>query len=114
MIWTSGNDIARAGGERNIRFTVRTMTQGQSVYPDIALRISNYCVYCIEDQNLTHNINAHNISKESRNLIGTAILEINKTLQTNADIDWSKTGFDWCYRSIHSFLDWSIPASQSV
>jgi hypothetical protein len=33
---------------------VRTTTQGQSVYPDIALHISNYCVYCIEDQNLTH------------------------------------------------------------
>jgi hypothetical protein len=33
---------------------VRTTTQGQSVYPDIALPISNYCVYCIEDQNLTH------------------------------------------------------------
>ena len=35
---------------------VRTTTQGQSVYPDIALYISNYCVYCIEDQNLTHTI----------------------------------------------------------
>jgi hypothetical protein len=35
---------------------VRTTTQGQSVYPDIALLISNYCVYCIEDQNLTHTI----------------------------------------------------------
>jgi hypothetical protein len=35
---------------------VRTTTQGQSVYPDIALHISNYCVYCIEDQNLTHTI----------------------------------------------------------
>ena len=33
-----------------------TTTQGQSVYPDIALHISNYCVYCIEDQNLTHTI----------------------------------------------------------
>jgi hypothetical protein len=33
-------------------------TQGQSVYPDIALHINNYCVYCIEDQNLTYNINA--------------------------------------------------------
>ena len=29
---------------------------GQTVYPDIALHISNYCVYCIEDQNLTHTI----------------------------------------------------------
>jgi hypothetical protein len=35
---------------------VRTTTQRQSVYPDIALHISNYCVYCHEDQNLTHDI----------------------------------------------------------
>ena len=35
---------------------VRTTTQGQSFYPDSALYISNYCVYCIEDQNLTHTI----------------------------------------------------------
>jgi len=35
---------------------VRTTTHGQSVYPDIALYISNYCVYCIEDQNLTHTV----------------------------------------------------------
>jgi hypothetical protein len=34
----------------------RTTTQGQSVYPDIALYISNYCVYCIEVQNVTHTI----------------------------------------------------------
>jgi hypothetical protein len=33
-------------------------SQGQSVYPDIALHISNYCVYCIEDQNLTYNNNS--------------------------------------------------------
>ena len=26
----------------------------QYVYPDIALHICNYCIYCIEDQNLTH------------------------------------------------------------
>jgi len=56
VVRTSGNDIARAGDEDNIIFTVRTTTQGQSVYPDIALHISNYCVYCIEDQNLTHTI----------------------------------------------------------
>jgi len=43
-------------GPGNIIPLVRTMTQGQSVYPDIALQISNYCVYCIEDQNLTHTI----------------------------------------------------------
>ena len=48
--------FALAGGEGNINFTVRTMTQGQSVYPDVALHISSYCVYCIEDQNLTHTI----------------------------------------------------------
>jgi len=35
---------------------VRTMTQWQSVYPDIALHISDYCVYCTEDQNLTQTI----------------------------------------------------------
>jgi len=40
--------------EDNISFTVCTTTQGQSVYPDIVLHISNYCAYCIEDQNLTH------------------------------------------------------------
>ena len=28
------------------------------IVTDIALHISNYCVYCIEDQNLTYNINA--------------------------------------------------------
>jgi hypothetical protein len=28
----------------------------QCVYPDSALHISNYCVYCIEDQNLTDTI----------------------------------------------------------
>ena len=32
--------------------------QRHSVYPDIALHISNYCVYYIEDQNLIYNINA--------------------------------------------------------
>ena len=42
---------------RGISFSlVRTTTQWQFVYPDIALYISNYCVYCIEDQNLTHTI----------------------------------------------------------
>jgi hypothetical protein len=51
VVRTSGNDIARAGGEGNISFKVRITTQGQSVYPDISLHISNYCVYCIEDQN---------------------------------------------------------------
>ena len=30
--------------------------QGNSVYPDVALYISIYCVYCIEDQNLTHTL----------------------------------------------------------
>jgi len=40
----------------NINFMVRSGTQGQSIYPDIALHISSYCVYCIEDQNLTHTI----------------------------------------------------------
>jgi len=83
MVRTSGNDIAQAGGEGNISFTVRTTTKGQSVYPDIAIHISNYCVYCIEYQKSdTHNINVQKLFKESRNLIGTAILY--------ADIDRSK------------------------
>ena len=61
VVRTSENDIA--GGEGNISFPVRTMIQGQSVYPDISLHISNYYVYWIEDQNLTHNINAQNFLK---------------------------------------------------
>jgi len=57
---------------------VHTTTQGQSVYPDIALHISNYCVYCIEDQDYdTHKIIAHIFFNLSRNLFATAILEIN-------------------------------------
>ena len=59
MLRSSRYDIARSVGEGNINFIVRTRTQGQSVYPDIALHISNYCVYCIEDQNLTHAIAEH-------------------------------------------------------
>ena len=52
----------------------RTTTQGQSVYPDIALHISNYCVYCIEDQDYdTHKIIAHKFFNLSRNLFVTAI-----------------------------------------
>ena len=31
----------------------------QGSWSDIALYISNYCVYCIEDQNLTHTILMH-------------------------------------------------------
>ena len=69
--------------EDNISFMGCTSTQGQSVYPDIVLHISNYCAYCIEDQNLTHNVIAHTFFKESRNLRGTAIIGIHKTLQTN-------------------------------
>jgi hypothetical protein len=42
------NDIARTGGEGKIYFMVRTTTRGLFVYPDIALYISNYCVYWIE------------------------------------------------------------------
>jgi hypothetical protein len=45
-------------GEENISSTVRTATQGQSIYSDIAIHISNYCVYCIEDLSLTHHITA--------------------------------------------------------
>ena len=35
VVRTSENDIARAEGEGNIYFMVRTTTRGQSVYPDI-------------------------------------------------------------------------------
>ena len=46
---------------------VRTTTQGQSGYPDIALHISNYCVYCIEEQDYdTHKIIALDSGKEIR------------------------------------------------
>jgi hypothetical protein len=58
MVRTTRNDIAQVRGKRNITFTVSAMTQGQFVSPDIALHISIYCVYCIEDEYLTHNINA--------------------------------------------------------
>ena len=58
MVRTSGNDIAWDGGEGNISSTVRTSTQGQFVCSDIAIHISNYCVYCIEDLSLTHRITA--------------------------------------------------------
>ena len=34
VVRTRGNDITRTGGERNICFTVGTLTQGQSVYPE--------------------------------------------------------------------------------
>jgi hypothetical protein len=61
MVQTTRNDNARARGKRNITFTVSAMTQGQSVSPDIALHISIYCVYCIEDEYLTHNINAQKL-----------------------------------------------------
>jgi hypothetical protein len=56
---------------------VRTTTRGQSVYPDITLYISNYCVYWIED---TQNIN---FSRNQETLTETAILGINKTLHTD-------------------------------
>jgi hypothetical protein len=48
--------IYRLPKGRDTGSLVRTMNQGQSVYPDINHHISNYCVYCIEDQNLTHTI----------------------------------------------------------
>jgi hypothetical protein len=49
--------VEMIGEPRAISFPlVRSTTQGLSVYPDIALPISKYCVYCIEDQNLTHTI----------------------------------------------------------
>jgi hypothetical protein len=41
VVRTSGNDIARVRGDGNIGFQVRTMTQEQSVYPDIDLNNNN-------------------------------------------------------------------------
>ena len=38
-------DMARAFGLGHISFPVHTMALGQSVYPDIALYISNYYVH---------------------------------------------------------------------
>jgi hypothetical protein len=35
-------------GNIDFMVLVRTMTRGQSAYPDIALYYSNYCVYWIE------------------------------------------------------------------
>jgi hypothetical protein len=40
---------------------------------DMEGNIGNCCVDCIEDQNLTHNINAEKFFSESRNLIGIVI-----------------------------------------
>jgi hypothetical protein len=56
---------------------VRTTNRGQSVYPDITLYNSNYCVYWIED---TQNII---FSRNQETLTETAILGINKTLHTD-------------------------------
>jgi len=57
----------------------------------------------------THNINAEDIFKESRHLIGTAILGINKTLQTDK---WTFLNVP-VYRPVAQvytwFLDISIP-----
>ena len=73
----SENNIFRAGGEGNIYLMVRTTTRWQSVYSDIALYFSNYCVYWIED---TQNIH---FSRNQETLTETAILGINKTLHTD-------------------------------
>jgi hypothetical protein len=54
VVRNNENDISRAGGEWNIYFMVRITTRGQSVNPDIALYISNYCVYLIEDTQNVH------------------------------------------------------------
>jgi hypothetical protein len=52
---------------------VRTTTRGQSVYPDIALYISNYCFYWIED---TQNI----ISLYT--VFGPVYISINRNFKT--------------------------------
>ena len=52
MVRTSGNDIALVSGSGNIISSslVRTTTHGQSVYPDIALYISNYYINTVYEQ----------------------------------------------------------------
>jgi hypothetical protein len=55
---------------------VRTTIRGQSVYPDIALYISNYCLLNEETQNI-------NFSRNQETFTETAILGINKTLHTD-------------------------------
>lgn len=35
---------------------IRSMNKGQSVYPDLDLHISKYCIYCDEVQNQTKTI----------------------------------------------------------
>ena len=62
--------------EGNIYFMVRTTIRGQSVYPDIALYISNYCLLNEETQNI-------NFSRNQETFTETAILGINKTLHTD-------------------------------
>ena len=53
---------------------VRITTRGQSVNSDIALYISSYCVYLIEDTQNVH------FSRNQETLTETAILGINKNL----------------------------------
>ena len=52
MVRTSGNDIALVSGSGNIISSplVHTTTHGQSVYPDIALHISNYYINTVYEQ----------------------------------------------------------------
>ena len=56
-------DMARACGLGHISFPVHTITLGQSVYPDIALSISNYYVYCIENRYLAKTASYQNSSR---------------------------------------------------
>jgi hypothetical protein len=44
---------SRWRGKYQFKGPYQDPSQGQSVYPDIALINSNYCVYCMEDQHLT-------------------------------------------------------------
>ena len=74
--------LPKGHGMGQCKWYCMSQRQEQSAYPDIALHISNYFFYCIEES-YTHNINAQKFFKESRNLIGTAIWY--------ADIDGPKT-----------------------
>jgi hypothetical protein len=91
---------------------VCTTTQGQSVYPDIALHISNYCVYCIEDQNLTHDIHYKCIEICNRDHIFNWMNTLHVTftiLQYRLECWYTcrpvqKPCIDWYYWSIHGYL----------
>jgi hypothetical protein len=62
---------------------VRTTTQGQSVYPDIAFHIGSDCVYCIEDgvsgELMEHVVNNSNMTSVFRFSNKRAINQMTKS-----------------------------------